>query len=68
MRFQIVIHYRYILFVVNTDLNPERDKNALKIKVVSHKRAVSAKQKQPNNLIKPEPKKIWFVFNKNTNY
>ena len=28
-----------------------KDKNTLKIKVVSHKRAVSAKKKQPNNLL-----------------
>ena len=27
MRFKIIIHYRYTLFVINydTDLNPERD-------------------------------------------
>ena len=25
MRFKTSIHYRYILFVIKTDLNPERD-------------------------------------------
>ena len=25
MRFKTIIHYRYLLFVANTDLNPERD-------------------------------------------
>ena len=50
MRFKIIIYYRYILFVINTDLNPERDnamwkdKNKLKTKVVRHKRTVSWKK------------------------
>ena len=52
-----------------------KDKNTLKIKVVSHKRAVSAKKKNNQTIYsmkyfaeRTRTQKIWFVFNKNTNY
>ena len=53
-----------------------KDKNKLKIKVVSHKRTVSSQKKNDIQTIyqivyfaeRTRAQKIWFVLNKNTNH